>query len=375
MTAGIMVLFLSGLFPSAPHRLIEFMYADLISNTKQYTNAELHALGIKPWEGTLKVTAPLKKNLIWIILESTDSSFFDETLYPDMMPNLQRLKDEGLVFDNLTMCRNAGFSVGGNFAAMTGECLMVSEIKQELAPSVNTIHIIEHDTIITISLPGILKECGYHQEFRASFNPGSENPHPFINLGFDHSEVCSNGTDWGISDEEILDRTYHRFLTTPEPFNLVTCTVDTHGNCGRRHKNTTRWYDKNGQYNKYMSVFNYNDKLIEEFINKLKKSPRWKNTIVVFTSDHYLYGGSRIGVSDDKTSKRLTFFVINCGQTGTIHTRGKTFDIAPTILDLMEIKHNYVFPLGESLVRYPNPTRLNETPAQLDAFKFYIKTR
>ncbi len=372
---GMVALFLSGQFPSAPGQLVKFMYSDLTSNVKRYTTTELLTLGIKPWEGTLQASASLKKNLVWIILESTDSSFFDENSFPRLMPNLQKLKKDALVFNNLKMCRNAGFSVGGNFAAMTGECLMISEIRKELSSSVSTIRRIEHDTVMTVSLPGILKKCGYSQEFRESFNPGSDNSHPFSNLGFDYSEVCSNGTAWGISDAEMLELTYQRYLKMPEPFNLVMCTVDTHGDCGRRHKNTTRWYNKDGQYDKYMSVFNYNDKLIGAFIGKLKESPRWKNTIVVFTSDHYLHSGSRTGVSNDNTSKRLTFFVVNCGRTGIINIPGKTFDIAPTLLDLMGVTHNYVFPLGESLIGNPNPIRLSESLTQLDALKFYINSR
>ena len=49
-----------------------------------------------------------------------------------------------------------------------------------------------------------------------------------------------------------------------------------------------------------------------------------------------------------------------------------TFDIAPTILDAMGVKHNYRFPLGESLYQNPDPRRLNYTKEQERVLSFYV---
>ena len=55
---------------------------------------------------------------------------------------------------------------------------------------------------------------------------------------------------------------------------------------------------------------------------------------------------------------------LNCGMQGERKSAGMTFDIAPTVLDLLGVRHNYVFPLGESLLGPVSEDRLFRTPRQ-----------
>ena len=48
-----------------------------------------------------------------------------------------------------------------------------------------------------------------------------------------------------------------------------------------------------------------------------------------------------------------------------------TFDLAPTVLALLGVEHNFTFPLGENLLEPANPERLKRERAHAEAIRSY----
>ena len=110
-----------------------------------------------PWQ---MVHAQAGKNLVYIILESTELSFLDQTRFPGLLPNLAHFRKNAQSFDNLSMAHNAQTTFGGIYSAMSGSYLTPSHLlrgwNQWWDPNVSSYF---------SSLPRILHKAGYEQHF------------------------------------------------------------------------------------------------------------------------------------------------------------------------------------------------------------------
>ncbi len=75
------------------------------------------------------------------------------------------------------------------------------------------------------------------------------------------------------------------FSRSGQRFSLFTLTVDTHHPDGFISR--TCWqHDFDGKPNQSFSAVSRNDENIAAFINKIKASPWFKDTVIVVSSDH-----------------------------------------------------------------------------------------
>lgn len=70
-------------------------------------------------------------------------------------------------------------------------------------------------------------------------------------------------------------------------------------------------------------------------------------------------------------------FALNTGKRGICDVPGMTFDMAPTILSLAGVRHNYPFPLGEDLTKPEslNPNRLQADRIHPNIVSSFMKIR
>ena len=133
------------------------------------------------WRQGIKVTAKTAdeiiaspgKNLVFIILESTELAYLDEKFFPGLLPELKKWRGGTQSFENVTMARNATLTFGAMFSMMTGAFLtpeyLVSGVNSHTKPYVGS---------RLASLPKILNKAGYHQFFLAGHSgnfAGTEN--------------------------------------------------------------------------------------------------------------------------------------------------------------------------------------------------------
>lgn len=104
-----------------------------------------------------------------------------------------------------------------------------------------------------------------------------------------------------------------------------------------------------GNGDKRLNAFAYTDKELTAFLDALKASGRWDNSLVIITPDHW--GCWPDGLTDF-AARHHTFLIMTGGAlggaTGKIAVTGSQKDIAPTLMGLLGIETS-VFNLGHDL--------------------------
>ncbi len=336
-----------------------------------------------------EITAEAKgKNLIFILLESVESTFLDEKIFPGLMPNLQRLvREEALYFNDVKAPRNAEFTFGAMYAMFFGSILCPSQLIGAGNLGNDGLNVAVGNRLS--SFPLILNRAGYKQSFMRGppIEFGGTNV-LLKNEGYDEmwSAEPDNGNllgwesdKWGCFDDELFERAFKKYqelCQTGKPFNLTLLTVNGHnprGFCPPDAPHYTGW-------KKVVPLLDANaatDRALGRFIERLKQTPEWKNTIVVFCTDHPALHCTISDVLYANPHRKLVFGVLNSRfGTGIINRTGRSFDLAPTVLELLEVKHNYTFPLGESLLHETDPRRLKADEGEgLETLGNYVKQR
>jgi len=317
----------------------------------EFPKETLLAAGIKPCDVEYGNLQAIKgKNLVFVFLESLENAFTEEELFPGLTPNINRIKKESICFDNVHMADGAGCSV---FA------MYISFLGSQLPPFAFIPSGKGGNKTKLLTFPEILHKAGYRQVFvynklvsqvgtmdAVTENVGYVNDFPETNK--------DKANDATIFDESL--KIYKHLSLTGKPFNLTLFTVDTHSP-GYSEKNwlnadSSKVKGINGKSNAVLNATHNADMLLGKFIDELKKSPGWKDTIVFVMNDHYIMQCSVTVALQESHDRRMLMFALGGEMTPkVIKTAGKTFDVAPTVLELLGVKHNYVFPVGESLLK------------------------
>ena len=310
-----------------------------------------------------EVTASPGKNIVHIYLESFDTRFLNEKRFPGLLPNLQQLIKEGLFFSRISNAPLAHYTFGGIYASVMGINTVPEHFS--LAKGVHGGIRYQYGSRMP-SLLSILKQAGYVQTFLNGPDIQFAGMGPFLQReGVD--EILSYKEtfripEWTCSDVQLFHwgfETYTRLLKQSKPFHLILLTIDTHSISGFPHSRMLKYEKLPGKREQILDLFHTTDFYLGELIQKLKQSSGWKNTCVIITSDHtvnwaYMYPSLFEGENSPAYHIALA---LNTGRSGICNSPGMTFDMAPTILALAGVRHNYQFPLGEDL---NNPAILNE---------------
>ncbi len=328
-----------------------------------------------PWQ---YVKATRGKNLVYIILESTELTFLDQKRFPGLLPNLYRFHESAQSFENLSMAHNAKLTFGGVYSAMTGSYLTPAHLKRGenkwWDPNVSSYF---------SSLPRILHNAGYEQHFLVGHSGHFAGTESFIkdqqyDVFWSPIEREKREADWTFSvrDSVVFEQAWRDFQALAErdvPFNLTLLTIDAHGPDGFYSPDELSYPGPLKESNLYHAMF-ASDYALGNFLQKIKAHPKYKDTCIVITCDHLAHSyTSCTDILEQNPERRLLFLIDNSSVDSYDSTvPGKTFDIGPTILDALGVSHNYKFPLGESLYGNPDMSRLDCTPEQKRAFYSYV---
>ena len=167
--------------------------------------------------------------------------------------------------------------------------------------------------------------------------------------------------------------TFQKLAEKNTPFNITLLTIDAHGPNGFYSPEEPA-YPYPSPYSRLFNAMYASDHALGDFIKNIKNHPKYKDTCIVITCDHLAhYYTACTEVLQQSPRRRLLFLIDNSSvKSWKADVPALTFDIAPTILDAMGVKHNYRFPLGESLYQNPDPRRLNYTKEQERVLYFYV---
>ena len=201
-------------------------------------------------------------------------------------------------------------------------------------------------------LPKILKQQGWHTAFFQGTHKETSGTGAFAqSLGFTESFAKEDMPEgryernyWGAHDPDIYDFLLDKLDEMPQPFLVGVNTNSTHD--VQMPAGVKRLFGDANRGEKHQSILHFADQSMQEFFDKIKEKPYFKNTIFVLMSDHtggkhktlatrYFIPGV-IYAEDLVAAKKLDRYV-------------SQRDFAPTVLELLGMPASPSF-TGKSLL-------------------------
>lgn len=273
-----------------------------------------------------------RPDVIVILLESFGRSTVDETVDgAAVAPHFQRLKSEGVYFDNLFA--NSFRTDRGMVAVLSG------------FPAQTKMSIMKHPTK-SQSLPSLarsLKRSGYTTGFMYGGDLKFTNTVSYLYAtGFDEliwqrdMHFDAPTSKWGYADDVVFDAFADYVEScgrrTPPPFLAGLLTLSSHEPFDVPFE---RFEDR------MLNAMAFTDACLGRFIERLKRSPLWDDLLVVLVADHaygYPYG---IGNSE-VLRHRIPMLWLGGALRGpaVVDTYGSQSDICATLLAQLGLGHD-----------------------------------
>lgn len=286
-----------------------------------------------------------KYNLVYIYAESLERTYFDDTHFPGLTADLGAIKHSGLDFSQTQQYAGMDFTIAGIVASQCGLPLFT--------PSGfgNNTDVTSDFFSEKICLGDILKNSGYENYFYQGANIRFANKDQFFHAhGIDHAfgleqskykDDLTYQNEWGLYDNLVLQQVWDKFKTLSEAgkrFSIFTLTLDTHpphGYIPDECKGSS--YIMAGEAVPSLGAVACSQREIAKLIDRIKRSPWAKNTIVVVSSDHLAMNNTSVAIDYLKKYERHgLFFILKDGLTAGINNQPRsTMDNGATVLELL----------------------------------------
>ena len=287
-----------------------------------------------------------KKNVIWIYGESLERTYFNQSAFGLLLPNLSELAPQARRYTSISQPWGTGWTIGGIVGSQCGLPLVTLGAK-----NVNSLANLKEFMPGARCMGDLLKDQGYRLEYIGGASgkfAGKGNfliSHGYSKIwdrdalaeSFDTASAERN--EWGYYDDFVLSVLQRRALDlhkSEKPFVLNALTLDTHSPNGFLSP-ACRKNDGIDRGNPIASAVSCSDLLLGEFVRWFMGSSLYRDTVLVISSDHLSMPNSLQSKLDSLESERhLLFWVFGSDVVpGEISSPGSTFDIGPTVLGHM----------------------------------------
>jgi phosphoglycerol transferase MdoB-like AlkP superfamily enzyme len=270
-----------------------------------------------------------RPNVIIVILESFMSKDI-ATLggIPGVAPNLSKISDEGILFTNFyanSFRTDRGVvSVLSGYPAQPTTSIMKYSRKNQSLPSI----------------PKSLRRAGYDLKYYYGGDIDFTNMRAYL-IGQGIENIISDKdypmsqrlSKWGAHDAYLFQKIQNDLKgNLKQPFCKVVQTSSSHEPFDvptHRLKHP------------YLNGVNYTDSCLGVFFKALRKSPYWKNTVVVLCPDHaFRYPDGLNNQSVDRYKIPLIFWGGAVKTPVRVDAYGGQIDIAATLLSQLGLPHN-----------------------------------
>lgn len=305
---------------------------------------------------TAKIEFPdQKRNLIFIYLESMETSFTDASLGGgvdhNLIPELSQMAIDNEDFSGDSSTLNGINQMPGTSWTMAAIFASATGLPLSLDVDDNSMGTESSFFPEMTALGDILEDQGYRQIFQLGSNASFGGRATFLtdhgNFEFrDYENAKETGTipedynvNWGYEDFKLFEfakDTLNEVSKSDQPFNLTLITVDTHQPGGFMCE---KCEDENDF--KYYNTLTCTSRRMGEFIGWLTEQDFYENTTVVIMGDHITMAS---GVSDKLNpdcDRKMYTCIMNPASTVEDKTRRReytTFDIMPTTLAALGAK-------------------------------------
>lgn len=309
----------------------------LIDNIKAFENVKRY-FSIKdsmPQNPIARSVQPegkqLRANVVLVLMESMSAKLMKRHGSKlDLTPNLDKLADESLIFDNF-------------FSAGRHTCQGIYSVLFSY-PSIFTRNSMDQLMPTYDSWPAVLKKNDYQTMFFVPHDSHYDNVASFALInGFNEiysqdnypSEAAVNC--WGVPDKFIFSyalSTLNEKAKDKRPFFATILTVSNHP----PYVIPDQFKDE--QLRPEQQAVRYADDAIGEFMEQAKKETWYANTIFLFVADH-----GRITENVAQTEMPISYnhipFIIHSPlvEQGKSDSPGGQIDIGPTLLGLLNLRY------------------------------------
>ena len=302
---------------------------------------------VKP--GEVKVEfAGQKRNLIYIFLESMETTFYSKQdgglSEKDLIPEISKLAKENLNFSNTQQLGGAYVFTGTEWtvAAMTAQTCGVP-----LKIGIEDNSLSEYSAFLdgAHSIGEILEDNGYNNFLLLGSDAvfgGRKNlfeQHGNYEIWDVESAMAekriSEKVWWGYSDDNLFEFAKEKILKLSQeekPFNFTTLTVDTHFQDGYKCEDCPNKWDE-----QYKNVISCSSQKVGEFIKWIKEQDFYENTTIVISGDHLSMQSNFFELTEGQEyEKKVVNMIINPAIEPTNTSRiYSTLDMYPTTLAAM----------------------------------------
>lgn len=290
----------------------------------QYPNPDYPTLH---WQQA-QITRERPLNIVIVLQESLGATFVDSLGGALVTPNLEKLKTEGIWFNNLYATGTR--SVRGIEAVVAGFMPTPAQSVVKLSNSQQGF----------TTLASILKQQGYQTQFVYGGEAHFDNMRSFF-TGNGFSEIVDLPRmkalqfvgSWGASDEDLFNMAHQQLIqmhakgqpffsliftsTNHEPFEFPDGRIELH----EEPKSTAN------------NAVKYADWAMGQFFDKAKASAYWQDTVFLVVADHdnRVYGSNMIPLEKFHIPGLILGGQINAG---VIEPLASQIDLVPTLLSL-----------------------------------------
>jgi phosphoglycerol transferase len=318
------------------------------------------------------------KNLILIYAESLEQTWFDETVFPDLMKQLGPLREQAYEFTNTVQVDGTGWTMAGLVASQCSLPFNIQYLDGQEAHA--GLAAIEEPFKNEICLGDILDAYGYETVFMGGATlsfagkgaflraNGFDQAYGFKELRDDVPEWWDYKSGWGLYDDTLIglaDKKLDDLVAGESPFLLSVLTVDTHQPAGHIPKDCPSYAEEND----ILQAVHCNDKILGNFISGLLTRDDLDDTLIVLFSDHLALRNTawdRFTALGD--NRRLSWMVWGQDLAPAKNTAKAThFDVTPTLLEMMGIPNYRQNNWGQSVLSGEDGYWFSREEAQREA--------
>ena len=295
-----------------------------------------------------------KRNLIYIYLESMESTFISKeeggSMNINLIPELTKLAEENINFSETNLVGGASAIAGGTWTI--GAMVSQSTGLPLLIP-IDGNSYGEYSSFLpgAISIGDILKKEGYNQEIMVGSDMAFAGRDLFYqqhgdyeiwdyNTAIQKGKISSSYYEWwGYEDKKLYEYAKEeiaRLSQENEPFNFTMLTVDTHHVSGYVCD-----LCQDTSESQYENVLACASRQVYDFVQWIQTQDFYENTTIVITGDHPTMDEAYIQEHYDNTTPRKVYncFINAVGDmTNEKNREFTTLDMFPTTLSAMGVQ-------------------------------------
>lgn len=290
------------------------------------------------------------KNLILIYLESFNRGLLDLKDYPQLTPQLNQLSQK---YQNLNHISSSYVTIEGIISSQCGTMLPMT--------AGNNTFLSDGQLLSNMPCLGdVLKAAGYSQYYLGGAQMEFAGKGLFLEThGYDHiwglEHWKANGLRetlgiWGLSDSQLFTNAINTIKTAAKnpPYHLSLLTLGTHLP-GYVYSECQPYSNSDEAF---INAIHCTDQLVGQFVNELEQAQLLENTVLMIVADHGIFPSVKMKeLFGEEVDDRRLIGITN--YPNPPDAQFSSYDLAPTLLDMLKIKHNAAFLFGQSLFEKP----------------------